>query len=85
MAEFEEIVEDNPNPRKWKHKIWDITKLVLKVGVTSALLYYVFSKVPFSEVKNRLLHANYWWMLAGVAFYFCSMVASAWRLLSFFK
>ena len=85
MAEFEEIVEDNPNPRKWKHKIWDVTKLVLKVGVTSVLLYYVFSKVPFSEVKNRLLHANYWWMLAGVAFYFCSMVASAWRLLSFFK
>jgi len=85
MAEFEEIVEDNPNPRKWKHKIWDVTKLILKVGVTSALLYYVFSKVPFSEVKNRLLHANYWWMLAGVAFYFCSMVASAWRLLSFFK
>ena len=85
MAEFEEIVEDNPNPRKWKHKIWDVTKLILKVGVTSVLLYYVFSKVPFSEVKNRLLHANYWWMLAGVAFYFCSMVASAWRLLSFFK
>jgi len=85
MAEFEEIVEDNPNPRKWKHKIWDITKLILKVGVTSVLLYYVFSKVPFSEVKNRLLHANYWWMLAGAAFYFCSMVASAWRLLSFFK
>jgi uncharacterized membrane protein YbhN (UPF0104 family) len=85
MAELEEIVEDNPNPRTWKHKLWNVTKLVLKIGVTSVLLYYVFSKVPFSEVKKRLIHANYWWMLAAVVFYFFSMVASAWRLLSFFK
>jgi len=85
MTEFEEIVEDNPNPRTWKHKVWSVTKIVLKITVTSVLLYYVFSKVPFSEVKNRLIHANYWWMFAGVVFYFLSMVASSWRLLSFFK
>jgi len=85
MTEIEEIVEDNPNPRTWKHKFWNVTKLVLKIAVTSVLLYYVFSKVPFSEVKSRLLNANYWWMLAAVVFYFFSMVASAWRLLSFFK
>jgi uncharacterized membrane protein YbhN (UPF0104 family) len=85
MAELEEIVEDNPNPRTWKHKLWEITKLLLKIGVTSVLLYYVFSKVPVSQVKNRLLHANYWWMLAAVVFYFFSMIASSWRLLSFFK
>ena len=85
MTEIEDIVEDNPNPRTWKHKLWNVTKLLLKIGVTSALLYYVFSKVHFSEVKNRLLHANYWWMLAAVIMYFFSMVASAWRLMSFFK
>ncbi|MDB5022279.1 MAG: flippase-like protein [Mucilaginibacter sp.] len=85
MTEIEEIVEDNPNPRTWKHKLWNVTKILLKLGVTSVLLYYVFSKVPLSEVKSRLIHANYWWMLAGVVFYFFSMVASSWRLLSFFK
>jgi uncharacterized membrane protein YbhN (UPF0104 family) len=85
MTEIEEIVEDNPNPRTWKHKLWNVTKIVLKLGVTSVLLYYVFSKVPLSEVKSRLIHANYWWMFAGVVFYFFSMVASSWRLLSFFK
>jgi hypothetical protein len=85
MTEIEDIVEDNPNPRTWKHKLWNVTKIVLKLGVTSVLLYYVFSKVPLSEVKSRLIHANYWWMLAGVVVYFFSMVASAWRLLSFFK
>lgn len=85
MTEIEEIVEDNPNPRTWKHKLWNITKLLLKLGVTSALLYYVFSKQPIGEIKDRLLHANYWWMLAAVIVYFFSMVASAWRLMSFFK
>lgn len=85
MTQLEEIVEDNPNPRTWKHKLWNVTKLVLKIAVTSALLYYVFSKVPFSEVKSRLAHANYWWMFAGVVAYFLSMVASSWRLLSFFQ
>jgi uncharacterized membrane protein YbhN (UPF0104 family) len=85
MTELEDIVEDNPNPKNWKHKLWSVTKIVLKLAVTSVLLYYVFSKVPLSEVKNRLINANYWWMLAGVIVYFFSMVASSWRLLSFFK
>ena len=55
MTELEDIVEDNPNPKTWKHKLWNVTKMVLKLAVTSALLYYVFSKVPLSEVKNRLI------------------------------
>ena len=78
-------VEEEVHPKTWKAKLWDATKLLLKIAVTSVLLYYVFSKVHFSEVKTRLLHANYWWMLAGAAFYFASMIASSWRLLSFFK
>ncbi|WP_259066687.1 lysylphosphatidylglycerol synthase transmembrane domain-containing protein [Mucilaginibacter sp. X4EP1] len=72
-------------PKTRKQKLWNVVKTILKIAVTSALLYWVFSKVPFSEVKNRLINANYYWMLAGVAFYFLSMVASSWRLLSFFK
>ncbi|HJP62309.1 MAG TPA: lysylphosphatidylglycerol synthase transmembrane domain-containing protein [Mucilaginibacter sp.] len=85
MTEIEEIVEDNPNPRTWKHKVWNVTKLILKLAVTSALLYYVFSKQPIGEIKDRLFHANYWWMFAALVMYFFSMVASAWRLMSFFK
>jgi uncharacterized membrane protein YbhN (UPF0104 family) len=78
-------VEEEVKPKTWKDRLWSATKLILKIVITSALLYYVFSKVHFSEIKTRLLNANYWWMLAGVFFYFLSMVASAWRLLSFFK
>ncbi|HVW98602.1 MAG TPA: lysylphosphatidylglycerol synthase transmembrane domain-containing protein [Mucilaginibacter sp.] len=78
-------VDDEIKPKTAKQRLWNIVKTVLKFAVTGMLLYWVFSKVPFSEVKDRLLHANYWWMLAAVIFYFFSMVASAWRLLSFFK
>ncbi len=76
-------VDEEIKPKTWKDRLWSITKLVLKFAVTSALLYYVFSKVKFSDIKDRSLNANYWWMLAAVFFYFLSMVASAWRLLSF--
>ena len=89
MTKIEEAIaneaEEEIHPKTRKQKLWNVVKTILKIGVTSLLLYWVFSKVPFSEVKGRLLHANYWWMLAGVAFYFLSMVASSWRLLSFFK
>jgi uncharacterized membrane protein YbhN (UPF0104 family) len=80
-----EGVEEDIKPKTWKQTLWNITKTVLKIVITAALLYYVFKKVPFDSVEARFVHANYWWMLAGVAFYFASMVASSWRLLSFFK
>ena len=89
MTKIEKAVENEAEeevkPKTLKQKLWNATKLILKIAVTSTLLYYVFSKVPFSGVKDRLLHANYWWMFGGVVFYFLSMVASSWRLLSFFK
>ena len=72
-------------PKTWKQRLWSITKVVLKFAVTSALLYYVFSKVPLQKVKLRLIHANYWWMFAALVCFFASMVMSSWRLSSFFK
>jgi uncharacterized membrane protein YbhN (UPF0104 family) len=79
-------VEEEVKPKTWKDRLWSATKLILKIAITSLLLYYVFSKnVKFSEIKWRLFHANYWWVLAGIGFYFLSMIASSWRLLSFFK
>ena len=80
-----EGVEEDITPKTWKQTLWNITKTVLKIVITAALLYYVFKKVPFDSVAARFVHANYWWMFAGVVFYFASMVASSWRLLSFFK
>ena len=84
MTEIEETVEYH-EPKTFKQKLWSATKTILKIAVTAVLLYFVFRKVPFADVKNRLIHANYWWMLAALLSFFGSMVASSWRLLSFFK
>jgi hypothetical protein len=89
MTKIEDAIADEAEaeiaPKTRKQRLWNVVKTILKIAVTSLLLYWVFSKVPFSEVKNRLIHANYWWMLAGVVAYSISMVFSSWRLLSFFK
>jgi uncharacterized membrane protein YbhN (UPF0104 family) len=63
----------------------DLIKNLLKILVTALLLYWVFSKVPIGVIRNRLLGANRLLMLAAVFCYFLSMIASAWRLSSFFK
>ena len=79
-----EIVEP-PAPKTLKGRLWNITKTLLKIAVTAVLLYFVFKRVPLNDVKNRLLNANYWWMLAALICFFLSIVASSWRLRSFFK
>jgi len=84
MTEIEETVEYH-EPKTLKDKLWTATKTILKIAVTVVLLYFVFRKVPFADVKYRLMHANYWWMLAALLSFFASMVVSSWRLLSFFK
>jgi uncharacterized membrane protein YbhN (UPF0104 family) len=77
--------EEEIKPKTPKQRFWNIIKTILKVGVTSALLVWVFSKVPIHLLKYRLLHANYWWMFAALLCYLFSMVVSSWRLLSFFR
>lgn len=84
MSEIEGELEYH-NKKTIKQKLWSAIKTILKIVVTGVLLYLVFRKVPFTDVKYRLLHANYWWMLAALLGFFASMVASSWRLLSFFR
>ncbi len=74
-----------PAPKTWKDKLWSAAKLLLKIVVTTALLWYVFSKVPFKEIRQRLFQANYWWTAAALLCFFVSTIVSSWRLLSFFK
>jgi uncharacterized membrane protein YbhN (UPF0104 family) len=81
VEETERAVE----PKTWKDILWSVTKVVLKFAVTSVLLYFVFRKVDFQQVKYRLIHANYWWMLVALVSYFVSIMISSWRLSSFFK
>jgi uncharacterized membrane protein YbhN (UPF0104 family) len=89
MTHIEEVAEgaaeDAVEHKTWKGTLWSVTKIVLIIAVTGGLLYYVFSKVPWPQVKYRFIHANRAWVLAAVICYFFSMLFSSWRLLSFFK
>lgn len=85
MTEIEEVVDEGTEHKTWKGKLWGVVKVILIIAVTGGLLYYVFSRVPFAQIKFRLLHANRIWLVAAVASYGASMFFSSWRLLSFFK
>jgi uncharacterized membrane protein YbhN (UPF0104 family) len=89
MTEIDESivseVEEEIHPKTLKSKLWNIAKTVLKFAVTAVLLYFVFRRVPFASVKSRLLNANYWWMGVALLCFFLSMIASSWRLRSFFN
>lgn len=78
-------VEDEVKPKTLKAKLWNVAKTLLKIAVTSVLLYFVFRHVPFADVKYRLVHANYWWMFAALVCFFLSIVVSSFRLMSFFN
>lgn len=84
MSEAEDFVAPKP-VKTTKQKLWDFTKLILKIAVTTVLLWYVFSKVPLRQVKSRFIHANYWWMFAALVTFCISTIVSSWRLLSFIK
>jgi uncharacterized membrane protein YbhN (UPF0104 family) len=68
-----------------KKKLWDIVKLILKIGFTLLLLYLVFRKIELREVKRIFFKSNPLYIFLAFAVYYLAQVVSAWRLLSFFK
>ncbi|UEG52679.1 flippase-like domain-containing protein [Mucilaginibacter daejeonensis] len=72
-------------PKTWKDHLWTATKLILKLGFTSLLLYYIFNKIDIQKVKLLLAQANPYWIGAAIICFFISTVVSASRLLSFFR
>jgi uncharacterized membrane protein YbhN (UPF0104 family) len=77
--------EDLVAPKTLKQRLWGIIKLLLKIGVTAVLLYYVFSKVDVKQVGILLGRSNPWWMLLALLSFLLSIVISSFRLLSFLK
>ncbi len=66
-----------------RKKIWNITKVLLKVLVTVVLIYYVFQKIDVNEVKKLFLASHIGYIVLAFLLYFLSQVASSWRLKSF--
>jgi uncharacterized membrane protein YbhN (UPF0104 family) len=85
LVEDLETITAEKKPKTLKDRLWNIAKLLLKIGVTGLLLYYVFSKIHIDQVKTLLSESNPWWGLAAVLTFFVSTMVSASRLMSFFK
>jgi len=66
-----------------KKLIWKIVKNILKVVVTVAALYWVFSKVSIQDLKDALLKSNPLFLLFAFLAYAISILISSSRLLSF--
>lgn len=68
-----------------KEKLWKITKLILKLAVTGFSLYFVFSKVSLSDLKEAFVDSNpLFFILAFVIFAISQYIAST-RLNIFFR
>jgi uncharacterized membrane protein YbhN (UPF0104 family) len=83
--EAPESIVETKKPKTFKSRLWNITKLLLKIGATGLLLYYVLHKIDLSRVKELVSQSNPWWMVAAIITYFISVIISAFRLMSFFK
>lgn len=66
-----------------RKRLWSVLKVILKIGVTAALIYYIFQKIPFQDVKSLFLTSNLAYIFLALVSFFLSQVFSSWRLLSF--
>jgi uncharacterized membrane protein YbhN (UPF0104 family) len=68
-----------------KKKIWNITKILLKISITGLSLYLVSRKVEFNDLKDAFDKSNpIFLFLAFIAFVISQLISSS-RLNTFFK
>ncbi|HSC54976.1 MAG TPA: lysylphosphatidylglycerol synthase transmembrane domain-containing protein [Phnomibacter sp.] len=60
-------------------------KLVLKIAVSAACLYYVGQKINWADTWALLQKSNKLWLLAAMLFFIASKVVSSFRLNVYFK
>lgn len=60
-------------------------KTIIKVAVTLALLYWVFSKIETKQVLELYKEANLWLLIPALLFFFTSQVIASFRLYHFFE
>ncbi|SJN23636.1 lysylphosphatidylglycerol synthase transmembrane domain-containing protein [Sphingobacterium faecium] len=68
-----------------KKLLWKIVKNILKVVISIAALYWVFSKVSIDDLKDAVVNSNPIFLLLAFLAYGASILISSSRLLSFLK
>jgi len=59
--------------------------LLLKTGISAVLLYLIFLKIPFSEVSQTLLKAQWGFLVLALLFFTISKAIAAYRLQYFWR
>jgi len=68
-----------------KQKLWGLTKLFLKIGITFVSLYLVFSKVSIKDLKEALTESDPIFFILAFFIFFISQVITSTRLNGIFK
>jgi len=66
-------------------KLKKVLKTLLKVSISGLALYFVFSKIKWSEVSELLFSSNILLLLLALLFFILSKILSAYRLIGFFR
>ncbi|MGQ1945775.1 lysylphosphatidylglycerol synthase transmembrane domain-containing protein [Geofilum sp. OHC36d9] len=62
-----------------------LLNLILKITLSSAALYYVFSNINLAKTWEKITSADYAWLLIALIFFIGSQIVASRRLLSLFK
>src|SRR5690606_20130981 len=68
-----------------KKKIWNILKLLLKLGITGLSLYLVSRKVEMEDIRQAFHNINLLFLLFAFLAFLVSQIISASRLNTLFK
>jgi len=60
-------------------------KAILKIALSVAALWYVYTKIDFNEVVTIFQNVNYVWLIAAMLLFIISKVFSSYRLNVFFR
>jgi glycosyltransferase 2 family protein len=66
-----------------KKKIWNITKLIFKLCLTTLLIWLVFQKINYEQVKSVFRRSNPLFIFFALVLLLLSQVVSSWRLMGF--
>ena len=66
-----------------KKRIWNISKLLFKLCLTATLIYLVFQKINYNQVKAIFLQSDPLYIFIALLLLFCSQVVACWRLTGF--
>lgn len=68
-----------------KQKLWSITKLVLKIGITALSLYLVFSRVSLKDLEEAMTTSDPIFFLLAFLSFCISQIITSRRLNGFFR